>query len=96
MDISPSIECSSLNVDLVFKGLSLFPMIFSFGCENLYLKVFLDWVTPCEPSWASLEFASSRWASEVGLASGPPTYGYPASECLIASEPPASEVTSNT
>ncbi|MCI46100.1 hypothetical protein A2U01_0067340, partial [Trifolium medium] len=41
MDISPNNESSSMKLDLVLLGLSLFPMISSFGCEDLYLNVFL-------------------------------------------------------
>jgi len=44
-------------------------MIWSSGCEDLYLNVFLDWFSCWEPSWASSE-ATSSWASEVGSASG--------------------------
>lgn len=68
---SLNIECSCLKVDLVFLGLSLFPMISSSGCEDLYLKVFLDWVASWEPSWATSEPSSSWWAYAVGSTSEP-------------------------
>jgi len=60
---------SCLKYDLVLLGLSLFPMIRSLGCEDLYLKVFLDWLACWELFCASLE-ASSFWASGVEAASG--------------------------
>ncbi|MCI32570.1 hypothetical protein A2U01_0053784, partial [Trifolium medium] len=41
MDISTNNESSSLKIDLVFLGLSLFIMISSSGYEDLYLNVFL-------------------------------------------------------
>jgi len=44
-------------------------MIWSSGCEELYLNVFLNWFACWEPSWSSSE-ATSSWASEVGSASG--------------------------
>ena len=44
-------------------------MIWSSGCEDLYLNVFFDWFACWEPSLASSETTSS-WASEVGSAFG--------------------------
>jgi len=78
IESSPNIECSSLNADLLFRGLSLFPMISSFRCENLYLNFLLDCVPFCEPPWASSKSSSSRCASEVvldyELSEAPKTY----------------------
>jgi len=68
-DNNPIIDSSCLKYDLVLLGLSLLPMIWSSGCEDLYLNVFLDWFACWEPSWASSE-ATSSWVSEVGSASG--------------------------
>jgi len=66
---NPIIDSSCLKYDLVLLGLSLFSIIWSSGCEDLYLNVFLDWFSCWEPSWASSE-ATLSWASEVGSASG--------------------------
>jgi len=68
-DNNPIMDSSCLKYDLVLLGLSLFPMIWSLGCEDLYLNVFLDWLAGWESSWASSE-ATSSWASGVGS-----TYG---------------------
>jgi len=68
-DNSPIIDSSGLKYDHVLLGLSLFPMIWSSGCENLYLNVFLDWSACWEPSCATSE-ATSSWASRVGTTSG--------------------------
>jgi len=68
-DNNPIIDSSCLKYDLVLLGLSLFPMIWPSGCEDLYLNVFLDWLACWEPSCATSE-ATSSWASGVGSASG--------------------------
>lgn len=81
MESITNIDCSSLKADLIFLGLSLFPIINSSRCEDLNLKVFLDCDASKETSWASSETSSSGWAYEVGSSSGPP-----ASEVMIALE----------
>ena len=58
-DNNPIRDSSCLKYDLVLLGLSLFPMIWSSGCEDLYLNVFLDWFACWEPSWVSSEATSS-------------------------------------
>jgi len=68
-DNSPIIDSSGPKYDLVLLGLSLFPIIWSLGCEDLYLKVFLDWSACWEPSCATSK-ATSSCASGVGSASG--------------------------
>ena len=53
IDNNPIIDSSCLKYDIVLLELSLFPMIWSSGCDDLYLNVFLDWL------------ATSYWASGV-------------------------------
>lgn len=84
MESSPNIECFSLKADVVFLELSLFPRINCYGWEYLYLKVFLDFDAPEEPSWASSDSSTSGRASEAGSTSGPLVF-----EVLIASKHPA-------
>ena len=45
MDNNPKADSSGLKCDLVLVRLSLFPMIWSSGCEDLYLNVYLDWAS---------------------------------------------------
>jgi len=47
-EINPNMD-SVLNTDLVLRGLSLFPIMSSSGCDDLFLKGFLDWIA--SPRW---------------------------------------------
>lgn len=86
IESSPNFECSSLKVDLVFLGLSLFVRIKSYRQEDLYLKVFLDCYEFEDPAWACSDSSTSGWVSKDGSTSGSLTY-----EVLIASKHSASD-----
>jgi len=68
MDSNPKADSSGLKCDLVLQGLSLLPMIWSSGCEDLYLNEFLNWITCWESLWPSSE-ASTIGTSGVVAAS---------------------------
>ena len=67
-DNNPIIDSSCLKYDLVLLGLSLFTMIWSSGCEDLYLNVFLAWLACWEPSSATSEATSSWHQISLGRA----------------------------
>lgn len=73
-----------------------FPRINSSGWEDLYLTVLLDCNASEEPSWASLEYSTSGWASEAGSTSRSLSsevliaFGHPSSDGLLAYDLPAS------
>lgn len=82
MEISHSIDYSSLNANLVPRGLSLFPTVTSYGWEDLYLRVFFDCLASWETQEAFLELASSGSVSEVGISYEPSDHL--ASEALVS------------